>query len=187
MKMKTGIKVVLVFATLFSLTACRHQTPYQEVAAVNDADAYYGRMPEGRMHQKHMRHTQTAGLGTEQQFAEEKMASQDAKRIFYFDFDSNVVHEKDKPAILANANYLLGHPNKKIILEGHTDPRGSREYNIGLGERRANAVAAILKAKGVGQNQIRIVSYGAQKLAANGRTEQDYQLDRRGVIVYFQR
>jgi peptidoglycan-associated lipoprotein len=83
--------------------------------------------------------------------------------------------------------YLLSHPLAKIILEGNTDPRGSREYNIGLGERRAKAVANIMLAKGVNPKQIRIVSYGAEKLAVPGHNEADYQLDRRVELVYLSR
>lgn len=106
-----------------------------------------------------------------------------ANRTYYFDFDKNTVHDADKPAIYANADYLLAHPHAHIILAGHTDPRGSREYNVALGERRANAVLDLLKSKGVKANQIRVVSYGQEKLASPGHTEQDYQLDRRAVIV----
>jgi len=106
-----------------------------------------------------------------------------ASRTYYFDFDKNEVHESDKPAILANADYLIAHPNVQIVLAGHTDPRGSREYNVALGERRAKSVLDILKSRGVSSGQVRVVSYGQEKLASPGRTEQDYQLDRRAQIV----
>lgn len=109
-----------------------------------------------------------------------------SKNIYYFDFDRSEVHQNDLPAIYAQADYLMGHPAAKIILEGHTDPRGSREYNVGLGERRAHAIAEVLKDKGVNPQQIRVLSYGAERLAAAGRTEEDYQLDRRSVVVYIQ-
>lgn len=105
-------------------------------------------------------------------------------RVYYFDFDRSDIHESDKPGILSNVNYLIKHPQARIILEGHTDPKGSREYNVALGERRANAVAEFMKAKGVNPAQIRVVSYGAERLAVQGRTENDYQLDRRVVLVY---
>lgn len=129
---------------------------------------------------------ETSGAGAGDNFGGSAEGRQQLlhKRTYYFDFDSNVVHDSDKPAILANANYLVAHPHTKIIIEGHTDPRGSREYNVALGERRANAVADLLKSKGVNRSQIRVVSYGAERLASQGRTEQDYQLDRRAIIVY---
>jgi len=106
-----------------------------------------------------------------------------SKNTIYFDFDRSYVREADRPLVYAKAEYLMTHPNAKIILEGHTDPRGSREYNIGLGERRAQSVAELLKSRGVKPSQIRIVSYGSQRLAADGRTEADFQLDRRAVFA----
>jgi peptidoglycan-associated lipoprotein len=90
-----------------------------------------------------------------------------------------------KPAIIeSNARTLAG--NRRIItqLEGHTDERGSREYNIALGERRANAVRQIMIAMGVSPQQVRVVSYGEERPAATGQDEQSYALNRRVEIVY---
>ena len=69
-------------------------------------------------------------------------------------------------------------------MEGYTDPRGSREYNIALGERRAQAVVAVLTSHGVARSQVRVVSYGSQKPAAQGSSEEAYRLDRRAVLDY---
>jgi peptidoglycan-associated lipoprotein len=109
-----------------------------------------------------------------------------SKNIYYFDFDKSEIHQSDLPAIYAQGDYLMAHPAAKIILEGHTDPRGSREYNVGLGERRAYAIAEVLKNRGVNPRQIRVLSYGAERLASESRTEESYQLDRRSVVVYIQ-
>lgn len=132
------------------------------------------------------------GLGAESRFGEQMgseavMPHSHSDRVYYFAFDSTVIQENDRPAIVANARYLTAHPRARVLLEGHTDPRGSREYNIGLGERRAKAVADVLTSHGVRSAQIRIVSYGAEKLASPGHTESDYQQDRRVVLVYLQR
>jgi peptidoglycan-associated lipoprotein len=97
------------------------------------------------------------------------------------------VHGNDRAAVLANADYIVAHPNTRVLLEGHTDPRGSREYNVALGERRANTIAEMLKAKGVNPGQVRVVSYGAERLAAPGHDEADYRLDRRVVLVYLRK
>lgn len=176
MNLKQWIKVILVSSSILTLAACSsHKNP--DMSAVNDANAAYS-SNDG---------AQASGLGQESGFGDQANGSgRDrllAKRVYYFDFDSNVVHDEDKPAIIANANYLTSHPNAKILLEGHTDPRGSREYNIGLGERRAKSVAEILTSKGVNPGQIRVVSYGAEKLAALGHDESAFQLDRRSVLV----
>lgn len=181
MRFSQWTKIVLSGTIVMSLAACHHrntaQPYYQYRSDIDRAKAsYLHKRPHG---------PEVLGLGQEGRFGEKNMNDKIlANRIYYFDFDSPVVHDQDKPAIFANADYLLTHPNSKIILEGHTDPRGSREYNIGLGERRAKSVAQILTAKGVSPEQIRIVSYGAQKLVSKDRNEAEYQKDRRGIIVY---
>src|SRR5205085_12288195 len=81
---------------------------------------------------------QSAGVGQGSNFGDSGGGPQQslAKRTYYFDYDKSQIREDDKRAISSNANYLMGHAHAKIILEGHTDPRGSREYNVALGERR---------------------------------------------------
>lgn len=171
MKLRKWIQVILIGSAVLTLVACHSNKQKLQNSALHQT-AYD-------------RNAQASGLGEESGFGEEEQSQgRHAARVYYFDFDSNVVHEQDKSAIIANANYLMAHPHVKVLVEGHTDPRGSREYNIGLGERRAKAVAEILAAKGVNATQIRIVSYGAEKLASPGRTEADYQRDRRVVLVY---
>lgn len=107
-----------------------------------------------------------------------------ADRIVYFDFDSADIRPESQTIIESNAGYLRGNPRIITQLEGHTDERGSREYNIALGERRANAVRQVMSAMGVSPQQIRIVSYGEERPAAGGGGEQSYALNRRVEIVY---
>jgi peptidoglycan-associated lipoprotein len=176
-KIKKWAQIIFIGLSVLTLAACatRHKP---DQSSIDEANAAYNNNG-----------AQASGLGQEANFGDHAQGRMrhSASRIYYFDFDSNVVHDADKPAIAANADYLLSHPNAKVMLEGHTDPRGSREYNIGLGERRAKAVAHILIVKGVNPTQIRIVSYGAEKLATPGRTEADYQRDRRVVLAYLRR
>lgn len=174
MNLKQWIKIVLLAITVVALGSCAKHKKY-DPNAVNNANAAYSG------------DAQASGLGDESSFGGEAGSEQMlSKRVYYFDFDSYTVHDQDRSAIRANADYLTAHPRTKVLLEGHTDPRGSREYNIGLGERRAKAVADVLTNNGVNPNQIRIVSYGAEKLASPGRSEHAYQLDRRVVLVYMQ-
>lgn len=107
-----------------------------------------------------------------------------ADRIVYFEYDSSNIRNESRPVIEANARALMG--NRQIItqLEGHTDERGSREYNIALGERRANAVRQVMAAMGVSPQQIRVVSYGEERPVSGGQDEQSYALNRRVEIVY---
>lgn len=165
-------KVFWLSCCAMILASCSYKRS-ADPAAINDANQAY-------------RSAEARGLGGETRFGEEggmRTASR-SKRTYYFDFDSNVIHDGDKPAIRANANYFTTHPSAVVLVEGHTDPRGSREYNIGLGERRARSVAEYLAANGVNPKQIRVVSYGAEKLANPGHTEAAYQLDRRVNLVY---
>lgn len=174
MKLKKWIKALLVSGSVMALVACSTHRHAVGQNGIDEANAAYG--------------AQSAGVGNEAGFNDKAGGAQSlAKRTYYFDYDKDFVHDSDRGAIVANADYLLVHPRAKVMLEGHTDPRGSREYNVGLGERRAKAVAEILASKGVNPAQVRVVSYGAEKLASPGRDEAAYQLDRRVVLVYLER
>ena len=105
-------------------------------------------------------------------------------RIIYFDFDSDAVRADARPIIESHADYLLNNPAAAILLEGHTDELGTREYNIGLGERRGNAVRRVLLASGVDPQQIEVVSYGEERPAAAGQDEFAYAENRRVEIAY---
>lgn len=131
----------------------------------------------------------TAGLGKDAAFpgagaGELNEASGRKNNTLYFGFDSNRVRPQYQPTLEANAKYLRTHPRAKLRLEGHTDPRGSREYNVGLGQRRANQVAEQLLLLGAEEDQLVRVSYGKEKLAALGDDEEAYQLDRRVEMIY---
>ena len=175
MNIKQWIQVILVGSSILALTACatKHNRS-SDMAAINSANSAYG--------------ARTAGLGGESRFGGvdgERVASN--KNVYYFDFDSNAVRDDDKPAIASKSERLVANRDNKVMLEGHTDPRGSREYNIVLGERRAEAVAKLMKEKGVDPSQIKVLSYGAQKLATPDHGEEAYQRDRRAVVVNLQR
>ena len=107
-----------------------------------------------------------------------------AKRIVYFDFDSSDVKGEGTDIIAAHAKHLAGAPNTHIRLEGHTDERGSPEYNIGLGERRAQSVKRAMMLQGVAEAQISTVSYGEERPAAAGSDESAWAQNRRVEIVY---
>lgn len=111
-------------------------------------------------------------------------ASMMAQRTFRFDFDSYHIHQGDMEGINRHAAYLRQHPNTTIRVEGHTDEQGSREYNVGLGERRSKAVRNVLISHGVSPSQIRTVSYGEEKPEAFGNNEDAYSMNRRAEIVY---
>jgi peptidoglycan-associated lipoprotein len=108
-------------------------------------------------------------------------------RIVYFDYDSSTVRPQDLPILEAHAAYLSAHPNASIRVEGHTDDRGSREYNLALGERRALAIRQILMLQGAGINQFQVTSYGEERLAAEGYDESVWSKNRRVELTYLGR
>ncbi len=107
-----------------------------------------------------------------------------AQRIIYFDFDSSDIRNEYVDVIAAHGLYLAGNATVRVRLEGHTDERGSREYNIGLGERRAQTVKRALMLQGVQESQIATVSYGEERPAAAGTEEAAWSKNRRVEIVY---
>ena len=102
----------------------------------------------------------------------------------YFRYDSDQIQDEYVSVMQAHAQYLRDNPDSRIIIEGHTDERGTPEYNIALGERRARAVARYMQNLGVDVNQLSIVSYGEEKPVDPGHAESNWQKNRRAVINY---
>jgi len=107
-----------------------------------------------------------------------------SKRSTYYDFDKSIIKDEYKPLIQAHGEYLAGHPNAKVRIEGNCDERGSREYNLALGQRRADGVKAAMKLVGAKDGQIDTVSYGKEKPKAEGHNEAAWAQNRRSDIVY---
>lgn len=107
-----------------------------------------------------------------------------ATRVIYFEFDSSEVAASYDAVVTAHAAYLAANPDTSIVLEGHADERGTREYNVALGERRANAIKNLLTLQGASAAQIEVVSYGEEKPAASGHDEASWHLNRRVEILY---
>ncbi len=106
------------------------------------------------------------------------------ERVIFFDFDSAAIREDSQAILNAHAQYLRANPGSAVILEGHADERGTREYNIALGENRAESVRRVMLAQGVQPEQVRGVSYGEERPAVAGSDESSYALNRRVEIVY---
>ena len=107
-----------------------------------------------------------------------------AKRTVYFDFDSSVIKGDGTDIVAAHAKYLSDHADSRVRLEGNTDERGSPEYNIGLGMRRAQAVRQALLLQGASAGQITVVSYGAEHPVDPAHNEAAWSKNRRVDIVY---
>lgn len=111
-------------------------------------------------------------------------AMRQANRVVYFDYDSFVIRPEFQSVIEAHAKFLKADKSKKVALEGHTDERGGREYNLALGQKRAEAVRRALALLGVGEAQMEAVSFGKEKPAVQGSTEAAMEKNRRTEISY---
>ena len=102
----------------------------------------------------------------------------------YFAFDRYNVEDQYRPMLQANSSFMLLHPALKVVVQGNTDARGSREYNLALGQRRAEAVVKVMELMGVPGARLEAISFGKEKPRALGDSEKDYAENRRADIVY---
>jgi peptidoglycan-associated lipoprotein len=107
-----------------------------------------------------------------------------AKRSVYFDYDSYIVKDEFKPVLDAHGKYLVANKARKIVIQGNTDDRGGREYNLALGQKRAEAVRKALSLLGVTESQMEAVSFGKEKPKATGSDEAAWAENRRADIAY---
>jgi peptidoglycan-associated lipoprotein len=183
--MKLHHTLVTVLITGCFLTACDDTKPISTanqnaVAGIKDASATSG-LPTytGVGGSNLANNTQGMNSGTD---FDDPNAPQ--VKVIYFTLDSSEIQPDYVPIVKAHAQYLVANPSLKIVLEGNTDERGSREYNIALGEQRARSVANLLTAQGVASNQLQVVSYGEEKPAVMGGDESSWEQNRRVEIVY---
>ena len=113
----------------------------------------------------------------------DQVAMSTAGRVVYFDFDSYVVKDEFRPVVEGNAKMLSADRKKRVAIEGHTDERGGREYNLALGQKRSEAVLKSLTLLGVNESQIEAVSFGKERPAATGSDEAAWAKNRRAELV----
>jgi peptidoglycan-associated lipoprotein len=106
------------------------------------------------------------------------------QRTVYFDFDQDTLRPEFQAVMACHAKYLNDRPSSRMTLEGHADERGTREYNLGLGERRGNAVSGALQGAGGSSTQITVVSYGEERPVCNESNESCWQRNRRVEVIY---
>lgn len=116
--------------------------------------------------------------------ANEAQAALMEATVFYFDFDNTTIKADSKNALIAHSQYLAANSSARVVLEGHTDERGTVEYNIALGERRGLSVSRFLQANGAAASQIETVSFGEERPALMGHNEASWSKNRRVEIKY---
>jgi peptidoglycan-associated lipoprotein len=173
------MQAALVGVLVLGLAACqKKQTRPDEQGATTTS-------PGGGVSTTGVDGSKTGQGASDMQTAQQQaLAALKTRSIIYFDYDSSEIRSEYLPVVEAHAAYLAKYPNAKVRLEGHTDERGSREYNIGLGERRAQAVRRALQLQGVAEAQIATVSYGEERPAVAGGEESALAQNRRVEIVH---
>jgi peptidoglycan-associated lipoprotein len=168
------IKECLMAAGIIMLVGCSSAHKYFNTGS--DAGSANGLSDAAQL--------QSQGLGSSADISGEIHHLQTEEELvqvhqYHFAYDSDVVVAQDKPAIIAAAHYLASHPNEHIVLAGNTDDRGSREYNVALGWRRAQSIEKLMLLNGARKDQIKLVSYGEEKPVEQGENEDAYQENRR--------
>jgi peptidoglycan-associated lipoprotein len=174
-----------MFAVVGLLAGCS-STPKDEGAKVEDRNPVVAE-PSKPQPQPAPRDTTTTGPSKPQTIGGDPLKDPNnilSRRTVFFDYDSNVIKEEFKPLVTAHANYISGNRQQRMTIQGNTDERGSREYNLALGQRRADAVKQMMTLLGAPSAQIETVSFGEEKPRAQGNTEQAYAENRRADIVY---
>ncbi len=129
----------------------------------------------------------SSGLSDDQRQAAQQQAEQEALRnitVFYFDFDTSEIKQEARDVLVAHARYLADNPRQNVRIEGHTDERGTKEYNLALGERRASAIQRFLIVNGASRGQLETISYGEEKPAVRGSSESAWAQNRRVELVF---
>lgn len=171
MRAKTLCKLGVILASAVLATSCAKKFGSASTGGMADGDV------------------SAQGLGQMTQFAgqepgESYTTQAPHNQLYLFSYDDSTLAPKYLPSVNAQADYLKTHPGAQVLLAGHTDERGSREYNVALGEHRANTVADILRMAGVSRQQVRVVSYGKERPANYGHDEGSHAQNRRVEFTY---
>ncbi|MFT6926432.1 MAG: peptidoglycan-associated lipoprotein [Psychromonas sp.] len=178
-------KSLLIALPMLALSACSSNSDTDSAAM----EANKAAMEQAAMEQAAAENNiETDGIQAIELTEEELMAKQysDAilQKIIQFDFDNSMIKPEFTSILDAHAKYLVNNPEQKVTIEGHTDEKGTPEYNIALGERRAMSVSVYLENMGVSAGQISVVSYGEEKPLNFGHAEASWTDNRRAELVY---
>lgn len=178
MKFARMTKTIVLLLALTSLVACRSSSE-EATQEANQAQSESGVDATTRRAQE----MAAERAAREAEAAERMRQAALNTKVFYFDFDVAEFRPADREVLTFHARDLAANSSKRIRLEGHADERGTREYNLALGERRANGILNYLIVNGAARAQIEVVSYGEERPADSATTEAAYQLNRRVEIV----
>jgi len=179
MKLKKIVSMSVLALSIISLAAC---SSHKHPGAAGSGSGYEGGdVDSGVLNGQGLGANGVAMGADGQPMTTEQLI---AVKTYHFTYDSADILPADKAAVIAQAHYLASNANKHILLAGNTDSRGSREYNIALGWRRAQSVEDLMLLNGANKSQIQLVSYGEEKPVSFGDSEQAYQENRRVDLTY---
>ncbi|NKB34006.1 MAG: peptidoglycan-associated lipoprotein Pal [Pseudomonadales bacterium] len=179
MKINHLFKLVLLLFALSSVVACSSTSEEAETSEVAADSGETGIDATTRRTQELEEAAAARAAAAEERMRRSALAT----RVFYFDFDISDFRPADRDVLNFHAQDLAANSSRRVRLEGHADERGTREYNLALGERRTNSILNYLIVNGVARNQIETVSYGEERPADRGTSETAYQRNRRVEIV----
>lgn len=171
------IKMGLMAISLFALVACGSSSDTEEAAMGSESSSDSSSSSNSS--------ARTNPGSTAGQLTQEEIRAENALRqtVFYFDFDIAEFKPADRATLSFHARNLAANSSKRIRLEGHADERGTREYNLALGERRANSILNYLIVNGASRSQVEVVSYGEERPAQVGQSDNAYSRNRRVEVV----
>ncbi len=180
MSMNQFFKIAAISTLVVSLAACTHKNTTEvgtpAVGTNEQAQTYALGQKNG------LTGAEVNGESRGHRYVNPRTAP--SHQVYYFGYDQSHLDRADIGLVNIQADYLKTHSNAKVRLEGNADDRGSREYNIALGWRRAKSVERVLAQRGVKKHQIQVVSYGKERPAVRGENEEAYRLNRRVELVY---
>jgi peptidoglycan-associated lipoprotein len=187
-KVFKGMLIALPMVTLMACTSTADKQAAEDAAEKAKADAAAKLAEEQQaLRDAEAKKVEMAALEAKSKAEQKHKSAMDAlvsMQTVYFDFDRASVRADSHSTLDKHAEFLSQNPNVSIVIEGHCDSRGTPEYNIALGERRAQSVATYLQNAGVSGSQLTVVSYGEEKPVSNGTTQDAFAKNRRGVLVY---
>ena len=183
-------KYILALLATALLTGCPAQPPKDDATTNSDAATAAGAnntdsVQTGKLDGANQ--TESSAMNSDEPYRKDAIndvSSPLSQQVIYFDFNASTIKSEYRDLITWHGRYLATNSDMKVRLEGHTDERGTREYNVALGDRRAQAVRRILMFQGATKNQIEVISYGEEKPVDLGHTEAAWSQNRRVQLVY---
>lgn len=187
MQINKVMKSLIIALPVVTMMACSSGPSDEELAAERNRmaqeQAEADRM-EREQREAQVKAEAAARMERQQEVVKQQRDMLEREQTVYFDFDRAVIKPEFSALLDKHAEFLVANSSQSVVIEGHTDSRGTPEYNIALGERRAQAVETYLRNAGVSSSQIEVVSYGEEKPAVRGATDYAMAQNRRGVVVY---